>query len=311
MKGSGARNRRIVIIVAIALLVVAAEAGALYRMVSMILRGESPRQMQAQDSAGPLDLTGEWVQTNSASKDRYQAISITGQTIDVYWISESEGIYMLYWSESCKAPTTRKDTYRWVSENDLARTSTSRRGSQAAEKEFSYADGTLTYCVDEGDAPETVEAERRAWSHSTVEAAAPLDNIPKGEQLSGAGDLGDYHIEIGDLEMVRDAEGYPAVSVTYTWTNNSEVTASAMVMLLERAYQGEQRLTETAQRSGSDPQPASQNVPPGASATVRHTYRLAEDGGTVTYAVSEFLSHTGNAVMKEFDLTEQVKGAEK
>ncbi|MCI9507074.1 MAG: hypothetical protein HFF62_10915, partial [Oscillospiraceae bacterium] len=51
MKGSEARNRRIVVIVVIALLVVAAEAGALYKMVSMILRGESPRQVQAQSSA--------------------------------------------------------------------------------------------------------------------------------------------------------------------------------------------------------------------------------------------------------------------
>ena len=31
-------------------------------------------------------------------------------------------------------------------------------------------------------------------------------------------------------------------------------------------------------------------------------YRLAEEGGTVTYTVSEFLSHTKNAVVKEFDL---------
>ena len=68
MKGSEARNRRIVVIVVIALLVVAAEAGALYKMVSMILRGESPRQVQAQSSAERLDLTGEWVQTNSPSE---------------------------------------------------------------------------------------------------------------------------------------------------------------------------------------------------------------------------------------------------
>ena len=103
MKGGLGRNRRIVIIVAIALLIVVVEAGALYKMVSMIARGESPRQLQAQDAAGPLDLTGEWVQTNSASKDRYQAIRITGEAIDVYWISESEGIYMLYWSGTCQA----------------------------------------------------------------------------------------------------------------------------------------------------------------------------------------------------------------
>ena len=109
MRRSAARNRRIVVIVVIALLIVAAEAAALYKMVSMIARGESPRQIRAQDAAGPLDLTGEWVQTNSLSKDSYQAIRITDQAIDVYWISESEGIYMLYWSGTCQTPAARKD----------------------------------------------------------------------------------------------------------------------------------------------------------------------------------------------------------
>ena len=304
MRRSAARNRRIVIIVVIALLIVAAEAAALYKMVSMIARGESPRQIRAQDAAGPLDLTGEWVQTNSLSKDSYQAIRITDQAIDVYWISESEGIYMLYWSGTCQTPAARKDACRWTSENDLARTSTSRRGSQAKEKEFRYADGKLTYQVEEGDQPETVEAERRTWSGGAEAVSAPADDIPQGEQLSGAGDIGDYHIAIGGLETVRDAEGYPAVIVTYTWTNNSEATASAMVMLLERAYQGERRreAAQLGQRAGYDAHSAARNVQPGGSATVQRAYRLAEEGGTVTYTVSEFLSHTKNAVVKEFDL---------
>lgn len=309
MKGGAARNRRIVIIVAVALLIVAVEAGALYKMVSMIARGESPRQIRAQDAAGPPDLTGEWVQTNSASEDSYQAIRITGQVIDVYWISESEGIYMLYWSGTYQAPAARGSSHHWTSENDTARTSTSRRGSRAEEKAFSYADGKLTYQVEEGDQPETVEAERRSWSGGAEAAAAPADNVPLGERLPGSGDLGDYHIEIGSLEVVRDAEGHPAVLVSYTWTNNSEATASAMVMLLERAYQGERRLEETrlSQRPGYDAHSAARNVQPGGSAQVQQAYRLAEEGGTVVYTVSEFLSHTKNAVVQEFDLGEQEK----
>lgn len=307
MRRGAARNRRIAVIVVIALLIVGVEAAALYRMVSMIARGESPRQIRAQDAAGPLDLTGEWVQTNSASKDRYQAIRITEDTIDVYWISESEGVYMLYWSGTCQTPNTRKDAWHWTSENDLARTSTSRRGSQAKEKEFRYGDGKLTYLVEEGDEPETVEAERRSWSGSAEAAAAPADSVPQGERLPGAGDLGDYHIEIGGLEAVRDTQGRPAVIVTYTWTNNSEATGSAMVMLLERAYQGERRLEEAQldQRTGYNARSAARNIQPGGSGQVQRAYRLEEAGGTVTFTVSEFLSHTQNAVVKEFDLDEQ------
>jgi len=152
-----------------------------------------------------------------------------------------------------------------------------------------------------------VEAERRTWSGSAEAAAAPVEDVPQGEQLPGSGDLGDYHIEIGALEEVRDMEGRPAVILTYTWTNNSEATASAMVMLLARAYQGDRRLEEAqlGQRAGYESHSASRNVEPGGSAKVQRAYRLEEEGGAVTFAVSEFLSHTKNAVVKEFDLNER------
>ena len=299
MKGGEARNRRIVVIVVIALLVVAAEAGALYKMVSMILRGESPRQVQAQSSAERLDLTGEWVQTNSPSEQSYQAVRIADETIDIYWISEAEGIYMLYWSGTFHAPDTKKDVYSWLSENDTERTSTSRRGSQETEKEFRYEGGVLRYPTADGE----VTAERREWGHAAAAASAAAP-VSQGERLEGAGDLGDYHIEINGAELVRDSAGNPSVIVTYTWTNNSEATASAMVMLLDRASQGETRLeaAQMGRRPGYDVRSVTRNVPPGGTASVQRAYRLAEEGGTLTFAVREFLDQGGTAVVKEFEL---------
>lgn len=35
--------------------------------------------------ATPPDLTGEWVQSNSDSKESYQAATISGDTIEIYW----------------------------------------------------------------------------------------------------------------------------------------------------------------------------------------------------------------------------------
>lgn len=37
--------------------------------------------------ATPPDLTGEWVQSNSDSKESYQAATISGDTIEIYWVN--------------------------------------------------------------------------------------------------------------------------------------------------------------------------------------------------------------------------------
>lgn len=305
---SGKQRRQLIImaVTTVLVIVVVLEAGALYKMVSMIARGESPRQVSGSHSSGPLDLTGEWVQTNSRDADAYQAVNITDQTIDVYWISESEGIYTLYWSGTYTPPSgSGKTGHHWTSQNDTARTSTSRRGSQAAEKEFTCIGGKLIYEIEnETGGTETVEAERRAWGYSAQAASAPAE-VPQGERFEGAGDIGDYHIEITGMKKVRDADGAPAALVTYTWTNNSTVTASAMVMLLARAYQGDVRLFPARLKTPSayDTDSCAQDVPPGGTASVQEAYQLVDEETALTFEVTEFISHTKNAVTQEFEIT--------
>lgn len=36
----------------------------------------------------PPDLVGEWKQTNSDAEDAWQAATISGDAIEVYWVSE-------------------------------------------------------------------------------------------------------------------------------------------------------------------------------------------------------------------------------
>ena len=77
-----------------------------------------------------------------------------------------------------------------------------------------------------------------------------------------------------------------------------------MVMLLDRASQGETRLeaAQMGRRPGYDVRSVTRNVPPGGTASVQRAYRLAEEGGTLTFAVTEFLDQGGTAVVKEFEL---------
>lgn len=126
-----------------------------------------------------------------------------------------------------------------------------------------------------------------------------------GKRLSEAGDIGPYHIEIGEAVLTEDAEGEPAVIFSYTWSNNSEAAASAMVMLIERAYQGDGQLA-SAQVEGSasyDPDAAARPVQPGGALTVQRAFRLNDDSRKLEFEVSEFLSRTKDAVTKEYDLS--------
>ena len=124
------------------------------------------------------------------------------------------------------------------------------------------------------------------------------------ERLTEAGDIGEYHIEIGEAERTKDTSGNAAVIVTYTWTNNSEASTSAMVMLMERAYQGETRLTSAqVEAAGYDSDSGSRTVGPGSTGTVQRAFVLEEEDGALTFEVSEFLSQTNSAVIKEFDLS--------
>ena len=227
MKGGAGKSRRVIIIVVIALLVVAAEAGALYKMVGMVIRGESPRQLQAQEES--------------------------------------------HTAEAVKEPKEPE-----VEEQNPVDTS------------------------------EEFQAAAEDWQEPPA-ASQPVSNKrqePSGEQLSGSGDIGEYYIEIGGIELAADTEGQPSVVVTYTWTNNSTATASAMVMLLDRASQGETELTPTLlQRDGYDPLSSAKNVSPGGKATVQRAFRLANQEERLTFSVTEFLSHTRRAVVKEFDLS--------
>ena len=54
--------------------------------------------------ATPPDLTGEWVQSNSDSKESYQAATISGDTIEIYWVNTDSESKSLYWAETFVAP---------------------------------------------------------------------------------------------------------------------------------------------------------------------------------------------------------------
>ena len=84
------------------------------------------------------DLTGEWKQSNSKSDDTYQAATISGDTIKIYWVSNKGNTKSLYWAGSFVAPTTADEPYSWTSKNDHSKTNSALLASSDDTKTIKY-----------------------------------------------------------------------------------------------------------------------------------------------------------------------------
>ena len=109
----------------------------------------------------PPDLVGEWKQTNSDAEDAWQAATIAGDTIEVYWVSDNGDTKALYWAGSFDAPTTADEPYTWESENDKDQTDMAILASGDDTKAFTYQDGVISYEVSAMGVTQTVKLEKQ------------------------------------------------------------------------------------------------------------------------------------------------------
>lgn len=120
----------------------------------------APTEEQA-PTAEPLDLTGDWKQTNSNSAETYQAATIAGDIITVNWINEAESTKALYWVGTYDTPTDATETFTWTSTGDVAQMETALLASGADSKEFTYEGGKLKYELTAMGVTTTVEMGRQ------------------------------------------------------------------------------------------------------------------------------------------------------
>ncbi len=287
------RNIFFLLLTFILVLIAVAEAGVLFVMVNTIIHKESPRQIQKYGPIVPLDLSGEWIQSDP--EDGNHVLRIADGSIEIY-LNNEDG-YSLFWAGSFDPPVNAREPYRWKSKNDTERTSQSPSGSEEKSIKFTYRDGVLSYKAD-GSA---VEAVRGSWGYENVSNVGPQSS----SRFAESGDLGDYHIEIGGAQLSSDVSGEPAVIVTYSWTNNSEAAASAMVMLIERAFQNGVQLTsaQVPDDANYNADSVSITVEPGSSQIIQRAFLLDDPNANLSFEVSEFLSQSNEAVAKDFDLS--------
>lgn len=109
----------------------------------------------------PLDLAGEWKQTNSNSVEAYQTATITGEQITIDWVNDAEATKAVYWIGSYVAPTEETESYSWDSQGDVAQMETAILASGDSAKAFAYQDGVLSYELTAMGVTMTVEMSRQ------------------------------------------------------------------------------------------------------------------------------------------------------
>lgn len=124
--------------------------------------GKSNSNENGKSSApkSPPDLAGEWKQTNSSSEESWQSATINGDTIEVYWVTDSGDMTSLYWAGSFEAPNSADDPYSWNSKNDHSKTDMSLLASVDDSKEFTYENGEISYSVSALGTTSTVKLEK-------------------------------------------------------------------------------------------------------------------------------------------------------
>ncbi len=122
----------------------------------------SSQAAQAENRGAPLNLDGEWVQTNSESADSRQEAVIEGDAITIYWVSDGGETRSLYWAGTVVEPVdvTVHDPYTWDSVNDVEQTSKAMLASGDDTKTFTYENGELIYEASAMGTTKSVHLER-------------------------------------------------------------------------------------------------------------------------------------------------------
>lgn len=130
------------------------------------------------------------------------------------------------------------------------------------------------------------------------------DEAPAQEVLEDAGDLGDYHVEIGDFQLVEDYEGVPAIVISYTFANNSEENAAAMWSISDIAYQNGVQLDSAIIGDSSivDSEAAMKEIQTGASLEIKKAYLLTSDTAPVEFEASAAFSFEYAKLGKTFEI---------
>lgn len=112
-----------------------------------------------EEALEPVDLTGEWTQTNANSPENFQSATITADSIVVSW--NAPDTKSLYWAGTVTVPEDGSTSFTFDSANDTSQTDSAMLASGDPTKTFTYADGELSYEVTALGTTMTVRLEKQ------------------------------------------------------------------------------------------------------------------------------------------------------
>lgn len=156
-----------------------------------------------------------------------------------------------------------------------------------------------------GKAPENVNSTSSPVPAATTvsETTAPPKVV---KPLSDSGTLGEFDVQIHDFELSQDYSGNSAILIGFTFTNNSKETTSAMVELLEQAYQNGLQLDTTIVMSNENynSSDSMKDLKPGASIDLKCAYSLISDTAPVEFEISQAFSFSDDKLGKTFEISD-------
>ncbi|RAZ30568.1 hypothetical protein [Microbacterium sp. SMR1] len=117
-----------------------------------------PAQEEAPE---PVDLTGEWMQSNSGDGQSYQAATVADGVISIDWVNDEDQSRAVYWVGTYEAPADAATSFSWDSVNDHSKTDSALLASSDETKTFKYVDGILSYDVTAMGVTRTVELKKQ------------------------------------------------------------------------------------------------------------------------------------------------------
>lgn len=121
----------------------------------------SNAEQQEEQKETVLNLEGEWKQSNSDSETSWHEATITGDTIEIYWVSTDNDTRALYWAGSYIKPTSNDKKYTWDSVNDTEKTGSALLASSDDTKTFTYEDDCISYSASAMGVEKTIKLERK------------------------------------------------------------------------------------------------------------------------------------------------------
>lgn len=124
--------------------IVCSAVGILIFIVMLFAASSSDdNESRVEVNGEPTVLTGNWEEKDKG--DTYHAGYISGDTIEIFWMSDGGNSASLYWSGSYISPTEPNNSYSWDSVNNKEKTNYALLASGDETKTFTYSDGKLTY----------------------------------------------------------------------------------------------------------------------------------------------------------------------